>query len=252
MPGRLEGKRAVITGGGRGIGRAIAERFLREGAQCLIAEIVPDRLAAAAQDLSSLGIVHAVIADVADAQSVRHLFEEVDRTLGGVDVLVANAGIAEERPFLEISPQEWDRVMAVNLRGVFLCGQEAARRMIRQDRGGAIVNMSSTNGLMGERGLAHYNASKAGVMLLSKTMAIELAPYKIRVNCVNPGFIPTELTTEANLSQALTATYLEKIPLRRFGRTEDVASAFCFLASDDASFITGTELVVDGGQLAEE
>jgi 3-oxoacyl-[acyl-carrier protein] reductase len=169
-----------------------------------------------------------------------------------VDILAANAGIAMGRPFLEITPEEWDRMMAVNLKGVFLCGQEAARLMIRQGTGGAIVNMSSTNGLMGERGLAHYNASKAGVMLLSKTMAIELAPHGIRVNSVNPGFIPTELTAESDLDPELTAGYLDKIPLGRFGRTDEVASAFCFLASDDASFVTGTELVVDGGQLAEE
>ena len=178
--------------------------------------------------------------------------DRIQILVGGVDILAANAGIAMGRPFLEITPEEWDRMMAVNLKGVFLCGQEAARLMIRQGTGGAIVNMSSTNGLMGERGLAHYNASKAGVMLLSKTMAIELAPHGIRVNSVNPGFIPTELTAESDLDPELTAGYLDKIPLGRFGRTDEVASAFCFLASDDASFVTGTELVVDGGQLAEE
>ena len=159
MSGRLSGKRAVVTGGGRGIGRAIAERFLREGAHLVIGEIVPDRLARAIEELSALGAVNGVVTDVADPDSVRRLFTEADSVLGGVDILAANAGIAMGRPFLEITPEEWDRMMAVNLKGVFLCGQEAARLMIRQGTGGAIVNMSSTNGLMGERGLAHYNAS---------------------------------------------------------------------------------------------
>ncbi len=249
--GGLKGKAVVVTGAARGIGRAIAERFLREGAACLLADRVRDRLERTVSELARVGPCWGSVVDVSSPDDVERLFADADRRLGRVDVLASNAGISRSRPFLEITPEEWDETLAVNLRGAFLCGQAAARRMVRQGKG-AIVNMSSTNGLVGERGLAHYNASKAGVVLLTKTMAVELAPYGIRVNSVNPGFIPTEMTVEAQMDASLTAGYVEKIPLGRVGRPEEVAGAFVFLAGDDASFITGTELVVDGGQLAEE
>jgi len=252
MGDRLLGKRAVVTGAGRGIGRAIAERFLAEGASVLVNDVDPDRLAAAAREMSSLGEVASYAADVSDPVAVEAMFAHAEAALGGIDVLAANAGIAHARAFLALTADEWDRTLAVNLRGVFLCGQAAARRMVAQGTGGAIVNMSSTNGLMGERDLAAYNASKAGVILLTKTMAIELAPYGIRANCVNPGWIATELSVETGLDPGFVAAYMAKIPLRRYGRPDDVAAAFAYLASDDASFVTGTELVVDGGQLAEE
>ena len=252
VAGGLAGKTAVITGAARGIGRAIAERFLAEGARVLLADRAEERLRATAAAVGDRGEVHAFVADVASPADVAALFAEADRLWDGhLDVLCANAGVAVAQPFLEIDAETWDRVLAVNLRGVFLCGQAAARRMVARRRG-AIVNMSSTNGIMGERGLASYNASKAGVVLLSKTMAIELAPYGVRVNCVNPGWIESEIHDEVRLDPALVAGYMDKIPLRRAGRPDEVAGAFCYLASDDASFITGTELVVDGGQLAEE
>lgn len=252
--GRFEGRTVVVTGAARGIGRAIAVRFLAEGAAVLAADAAAERLAATVADLGAdaPGRVHGAVVDVASPDEVAALFERADRLWDGrVDVLAANAGIGRARPFLELTPAEWDETLAVNLRGVFLCGQAAARRMVKR-RSGAIVNMSSTNGLMGERGLAHYNASKAGVVLLSKTMAIELAPYGIRVNSVNPGWIETEIHDGSGLDPDLVAGYRHKIPLGRSGRPEEVAAAFCYLASDDAAFITGTELVVDGGQLAEE
>jgi 3-oxoacyl-[acyl-carrier protein] reductase len=252
VSGRLEGRTAVITGGARGIGRAIAERFLTEGARCLLTDVAADRLERTRAELSVHGQVHAFATDVSAPEAVAALFAEVDRLWGGrLDILCANAGIGRAEPFLEHALDTWERTLAVNLRGVFLCGQEAARRMVRQGSG-TIVNMSSTNGLMGERGLAAYNASKAGVVLLSKTMAIELAPYGIRVNSVNPGWIDTEIHADSQLDPALVASYLDKIPLRRAGRPAEVAAAFLYLASDDASYVTGTELVVDGGQLAEE
>jgi 3-oxoacyl-[acyl-carrier protein] reductase len=250
--GRLAGKRAIVTGAGRGIGKAIAAKFLDEEARLLVCDLVPERLERAVADLSARGEIHGLAGDVTDRAFCEALVAEAQARLGGLDVLVNNAGIAVAQPFLEHDPVAWDRTIAVNLTATFVLGQLAARAMVARGGGGAIVNMASTNGLMGERELAAYNASKAGVILLTKTMAIELAAHQIRVNCVAPGWIATELHEEVQLDPALVATYMEKIPLRRAGRPEEVANVFAFLASDEAGFVTGESVVVDGGQLAEE
>jgi 3-oxoacyl-[acyl-carrier protein] reductase len=248
---RLQGKSAVVTGAGRGIGKAIARKFLQEGAGVFICDLDRDRLGEAREELSSLGTVHGAAVDVTSREEVEALVSRARAALGRIDVLANNAGVARFEPFLEATDRTWNDTLDVNLTGVFLCSQVVAREM--RDRGsGAIVNMASTNGILGEPGLAHYNASKAGVLLLSRTMAIELAPHNIRVNSVCPGFILTDLVQEGGMSEEEIREYTSKIPLNRYGRVEEVASAFAFLASDEASFITGAELVVDGGQICQE
>ena len=250
--GRLDGKRTIVTGAGRGIGKAIVAKFLAEGARVIACDLVPERMQAAVAELAVGGEVHGLAGDVTDPEFCAALVRAAEERLGGLDVLVNNAGIALVQPFLGHTLDAWDRTLAVNLRAAFLLGQLAARSMVARGAGGAIVNMASTNGHVGERGLAAYNASKAGVVLLTKTMAIELAEHGIRVNCVSPGWIMTDLALEGGHDPAFIDAYLEKIPLRRYGRPEEVANLFAFLASDEAGFITGESVVIDGGQLAEE
>lgn len=248
---RLQGKSAIVTGAGRGIGEAIAKKYLQEGAEVLICDVDRDRLENAQEELSTFGTVQSEVVDVTAREEVESMVGRAGRVLGKIDILANNAGIARFEQFLEIADKDWNDTLAINLTGVFLCSQIVAKEMKNQGSG-AIVNMGSTNSILGEAGLAHYNASKAGVVLLSKTMAIELAPYNIRVNSVCPGFILTDLALEGGMSEEEVRNYTSKIPLGRYGKVEEVANAFAFLASDEASFITGTELVVDGGQICQE
>ena len=170
--------------------------------------------------------------------------------LGGIDVLINNAGICREATLLEMSEEMWDETMDINLKGQFLVAQAVAREMVKAGSG-AIVNMSSTNGLVGEAGYAAYNASKGGVLLLTKTMALELGPLGIRVNCLAPGYIVTPMSNALDSDDRMVNYARDKIPLTRVARPEEVAGVFAFLASDDASFINGEAIVIDGGQLAQ-
>jgi len=219
----LEGKRVVVTGGSSGIGEATVRRFRDEGAH-----------------VTSIALDGEIECDVADAEQVAAAFEQV----GDIDVLVANAGISIRAPFLEIREEDWRRVLDVNLTGVFLCAQQAARRMDE----GVILMTASTNGLAGHENYADYNASKAGVILLARTMARELAPH-IRVNAVCPGYVLTPMQ-RAEYTDEMLAAANATIPLQRHAEPDEVAALFAFLASDDARYITGAAITIDGGETA--
>jgi NAD(P)-dependent dehydrogenase (short-subunit alcohol dehydrogenase family) len=246
----LEGKGVLVTGGTSGIGLATAERLLREGARVFVCGIDDPELQAVLGELAELGQVDGIRCDVSREGDVRALVGAATAFLGRIDVLVNNAGIATKAWFLELPVAEWDRTMAVNLRGMFLVAQAVAAAMVADGGGGSIVNMASTNALGGEEEFAHYNASKGGVLQLTRTMAVELGGRGIRVNCVCPGFIDTPLNAALGDEESFRAYERERIPLGRRGRAEEVAAAFAFLASDEASFVHGEALVVDGGQTA--
>jgi NAD(P)-dependent dehydrogenase (short-subunit alcohol dehydrogenase family) len=250
----LRGKRVVISGGSSGIGLATAARFLDEGARVFLAGLAGPEVDQALAALAGRGEVTGLACDVSAERDVTRMVDAARRALGGVDVLVNNAGTARRDAFLSIMAADWDRVIAVNLRGMFLVGQAVGRLLVEQGTGGSIINMSSTNGLAGEEGYTHYNASKGGVLLLTKTMAVELGGHGIRVNALCPGYIHTPLNDSISASiggEEFERAYARaRIPLGRAGRAEEVAGAYAFLASDDASFIHGAALVVDGGQLA--
>jgi NAD(P)-dependent dehydrogenase (short-subunit alcohol dehydrogenase family) len=244
MRGLLD-KRVLITGGAGGIGLATAERFLEEGSRVAILDRDAAACRCAQQQLP--GLHGTILADVSDDKAVARAFQELDGLFGGLDVLINNAGISIRQPFLSITPEQWRTVTGVNLDGVFLVAQQAARRMLAGN-GGVILNMGSTNGLVGYHYYADYNAGKAGVIELSRSMALELGPT-IRVNAVCPGFIMTPMQ-EAEYTPEMRRSFENKIPLRKLGKPEDVAALFAFLASDEAAFISGQYFVIDGGEIA--
>lgn len=249
---RFEGKVCVVTGAGRGIGAGIAQRLLEEGGRVLICDIDRTVLDAAVADLAALGEVAGALCDVGQRDQVQAMLDGVVARWGRIDVMVNNAGIARARPFLEIQDADWDRIMDTNLRGTFLCSQIAARQMVAQGQGGAIVNIGSTNGLRGQATLADYGASKGGVINLTLTCALELGEYGIRVNCVCPGTIWNELSAGTGWDEQLWADIRSHTAIGRFGTPADIAAAVAYLAADEAGFTTGSVVTVDGGLTARQ
>lgn len=240
-----ENSRVIVTGGASGIGAATAARFLNDGAKV----VVLDRDREAGERISDelTGLAGVVECDVSDISQVKSSIEKASEMMGGIDVLINNAGISIRHGFFDITPEEWGKVLSVNLTGVFYMAQTVGRHMV-ENNGGVILNTASTNGIMGYPFYADYNASKAGVIELTRSMALELAP-KVRVNAIAPGYVLTPMQ-RAEYTDEMLDEVNSKIPLKRHAQPEEIAGVFAFLASDDARYITGQVYVVDGGEIA--
>lgn len=245
---RLAGKVAVVTGAARGIGLAIARRFVAEGARVALADRLRAEVEAEAAALGPAAL--AVPTDVGDSGDVRRLVDEAVARFGRLDCMVANAAVQAEIPFLDLTEEEFDRVIRVNLKGAFLCGQAAARAMVRAGTRGTIIHMSSVNAVVAHPVLVHYAASKGGIAMLTKGMAVALAPHGIRVNAIGPGTVNTPINANFFSMPGMIERFLLRTPLGRIAEAEEIASVAVFLASDESSYVTGTTIYADGGRLA--
>jgi len=241
----LKGKTAVVTGAGRGIGKAIAIKLASQGADVAILDVDGETAAATAEELGALGVCSSGYSvDVSQAEAVASVFKQVAEDLGGPDILVNNAGLTRDNLIIRMSPEQWDTVMNVNLKGAFNCIRAAVRPMMSK-RWGRIINIASIVGLTGNAGQANYAASKAGLIALTKSVAKEFGGRGITANAVAPGYIETPMTE--SLPESVREGFAAKILLGRFGRPEDVANLVAFLASDEADYITGQTVSIDGG-----
>lgn len=247
---RLKGKNAIVIGAGSGIGRAISIGFAREGANVIVGDVnLSSAQDTVAQIRTRNGEATEVEVDVCQRKQVEKLLHESQRAYGQVDIMVYSAGVLSRTPFLDLSEEEWDRVMSINLKGMFLCGQLVARHMIEQGSG-AIINVTSQLAEVASPNKAHYHASKGGAKMLTRSMALELAPYGIRVNALAPGVTNTPIAPiDTPEGMAHRRRVLEHVPLGRAAEPEEMVGAAIFLASNEASYMIGSTIVVDGGYL---
>ncbi|MBS3779098.1 MAG: 3-oxoacyl-ACP reductase FabG [Desulfovermiculus sp.] len=247
---RLEGKKAIVTGAGRGIGRAIALNFAREGADILVNYHSNDAAAQEViQKVQEMGRkAVAVKADVSSYQDAYKMVDTAVNDLGGLDILVNNAGMSKPGMLLKMSEEDWDKIIDIHLKGTFNASQAAGRQM-KEQKSGRIINVISSAGLYGTIGQINYSSAKAGVIGFTKSASRELGRYNITVNAICPGITATEMTEKLRSDEKLKEIYLGRIQLGRFGQPEDISPAFVFFASDEASYVTGQILAVDGGYI---
>jgi glucose 1-dehydrogenase len=249
---RLQNKVAIVTGAGSGNGRSIALRFAEEGADIVVADVVVDGAQATAAAVQALGRrALASQTDVSQREAVEVMVSGALAEFGRVDILVNNAGIGGRVKFLELTDEVWDRMMAINLKGPFLCAQAVARVMVQQGRGGKIINIGSIESSVPLPNQVHYATAKGGVLMLTRALALDLAAYGIRVNAIGPGIIETAMTAPTLARANRRQEWETAVPLGRVGQPLDVANAALFLASDESDYITGTILYVDGGWLIQ-
>jgi len=241
----LKNKRVIVTGGGSGIGQATVERFVSEGAKVFIFDINEDALFETKKLIP--GVAGTAVVDVAEEQSVKAGFLAADECLGGLDILISNAGISIRNRFIDTDFAQWRKVMGINLDGMYLCCIEAVKRMEKQ-RSGVILMTASTNGMEGHPYYTDYNVSKAGVILLGRTIALECAPW-LRINSICPGYVLTPMQ-KAEYTDEEMAVVNDGIPMKRHAEPSEVAALFAFLSSDEAKYITGQHIPIDGGETA--
>lgn len=241
----LVGKRVIVTGGASGIGKATVKRFVDEGAKVIAFDINAKGLEELCEEIP--GITGTAVVDVSNEGSVADGFRKADELMGGIDILISNAGISVRKKFVDTDFAQWKKVMGINLDGMFLCCKEASKRMVLQNSG-VILCTASTNGMEGHPFYTDYNASKAAVILLCRSLALELAPH-IRVNSVCPGYVLTPMQ-RAEYTDEMLAVVNEGIPMKRHAEPEEVAALYAFLASDEAKYITGQHIPIDGGETA--
>ena len=249
---KLRDKVAVVTGATKGIGLAIAEEYAKEGARVVLTGRSVDLGVLAADEITARGHEALFVqCDVSQSDQVQQLVQKTVQHFGRLDIMVSNAGINNKAEFLDVKEEDWDSVIAVNLKGVFLCGQAAAKQMVKQDQGGVIINMSSVMGVLGLKNQVAYSASKGGINQLTKVMGLGLIDYGIRVNGIGPGAVNTELTKRVGHNKELMDMILKRTPIGRVAECSEIGRVAVFLASDDASFMVGQTVYPDGGRMIQ-
>ena len=248
---KLTNKRAIVTGAASGIGKAIALSFAREGADVVVLDINAEKSADVVTAIQALGRKSlAIKCDVGYADQVARSFEAAEAFLGGLDILVNNTGVIRFSPIVDMPEEDWDHILRTNLKSAFLCSQQGARRMIKQETGGRIISISSIHAVLSEPNCGHYTAAKGGIEAFSRTLASELAPHKITVNFIRPGATFTELTTPM-YTDAVKRSLFERVPLKEIAEADWIASGAVFLASEDSRYMTGQSLTMDGGYVMD-